>query len=627
MNNTRNRIPVFYLLLFGVIIVLLFMQFTQQPNQQEPLTINQLASEIKAGEVARIDVQEDDKLLVIYDDGTENETRKEPTSTLVEQLLSLGVTQDELNFENVKINIVTPSVLMKIVSFLGILLPVIILSVVFWFVFRQAQGSNNAAMSFGKSRARMFSGDHPTITFDDVAGVEEAKEDLKEIVEFLKEPEKFIALGARIPKGVLLVGQPGTGKTLMAKAVSGEAGVPFFSISGSEFVEMFVGVGASRVRDLFDQAKRHSPCIVFVDEIDAVGRQRGAGLGGSHDEREQTLNQILVEMDGFDTDTNIIIIAATNRPDILDPALMRPGRFDRRVILDRPDVKGREAILKVHTRGKPIDPEVDLGIIARGTPGFVGADIENLVNEAAILAARRNKKSVGHEEFQEAIERVIAGPERRSRLISQDEKLIVAYHEAGHAIISHALPNADPVHKVTIVPRGMAGGYMIALPEDDRTMMSRNKMLDEMAVALGGRAAEEITFDDITTGASSDLEKVTQIAQRMITRFGMSKELGARVYGQKEELVFLGREISEQRDYSDAIAEKIDEEVIGLVNKAYERALDILTTYRDKLDLVAEKLIEVETLTREEFEEIFPMPVEKRVGGTPIPLNGASASA
>ncbi len=627
MNNTRNRIPVFYLLLFGVIIVLLFMQFTQQPNQQEPLTINQLASEIKAGEVARIDVQEDDKLLVIYDDGTENETRKEPTSTLVEQLLSLGVTQDELNFENVKINIVTPSVLMKIVSFLGILLPVIILSVVFWFVFRQAQGSNNAAMSFGKSRARMFSGDHPTITFDDVAGVEEAKEDLKEIVEFLKEPEKFIALGARIPKGVLLVGQPGTGKTLMAKAVSGEAGVPFFSISGSEFVEMFVGVGASRVRDLFDQAKRHSPCIVFVDEIDAVGRQRGAGLGGSHDEREQTLNQILVEMDGFDTDTNIIIIAATNRPDILDPALMRPGRFDRRVILDRPDVKGREAILKVHTRGKPIDPEVDLGIIARGTPGFVGADIENLVNEAAILAARRNKKSVGHEEFQEAIERVIAGPERRSRLISQDEKLIVAYHEAGHAIISHALPNADPVHKVTIVPRGMAGGYMIALPEDDRTMMSRNKMLDEMAVALGGRAAEEITFDDITTGASSDLEKVTQIAQRMITRFGMSKELGARVYGQKEELVFLGREISEQRDYSDAIAEKIDEEVIGLVNKAYERALDILKTYRDKLDQVAEKLIEVETLTREEFEEIFPMPVEKRVGGTPIPLNGASASA
>ena len=390
MNNTRNRIPIFYLLLFGVIIVLVFMQFMQQPNQEEPLTINQLASDIQAGRVARVDVAEDDTLLVIYDSGTERESRKETNTTLVEQLLALGVTAEQLNYENVKINITSPSALVKIFNVLAYLLPVILLSIVFWFVFRQAQGSNNAAISFGKSRARMFTGDHPTITFDDVAGVEEAKEDLQEVVEFLKEPEKFIALGARIPKGVLLVGQPGTGKTLMAKAVSGEAGVPFFSISGSEFVEMFVGVGASRVRDLFDQAKRHSPCIVFVDEIDAVGRQRGAGLGGSHDEREQTLNQILVEMDGFDTDTNVIIIAATNRPDILDPALMRPGRFDRRVVLDRPDVRGREAILKVHTRGKPIDPEVDLAQLARATPGFVGADLENLVNEAAILSARRN---------------------------------------------------------------------------------------------------------------------------------------------------------------------------------------------------------------------------------------------
>jgi cell division protease FtsH len=408
----------------------------------------------------------------------------------------------------------------------------------------------------------------------------------------------------------------------MAKAVSGEAGVPFFSISGSEFVEMFVGVGASRVRDMFDQAKRHSPCIVFVDEIDAVGRQRGAGLGGSHDEREQTLNQMLVEMDGFDTDTNIIMIAATNRPDILDPALLRPGRFDRRVVLDRPDVRGREAILQVHVKGKPLAPGVDLAVLARGTPGFVGADLENLVNEAAILAARRNRKSIGQDEFQEAIERVIAGPERKSRLISPEEKMIVAYHEAGHAIVTHALPNADPVHKVTIVPRGMAGGYMISLPEEDRMMLSRNKLLDDMAVALGGRAAEELVFDDITSGASNDLQRVTQIARSMVTRLGMSRSLGARVYGQKEELVFLGREISEQRDYSDAVAEEIDREVISLVNEAYAKAKTILTKYQDKLEQIAEKLIEVETLTKEEFLKIFPIPVEKRIGGTPVLANG-----
>jgi cell division protease FtsH len=607
-----------------VIIVLVFMQFMQQPNQEEPLTINQLASDIQAGRIARVDVAEDDTLLVIYDSGTERESRKETNTTLVEQLLALGVTSEQLNYENVKINITSPSALVKIFNVLAYLLPVILLSIVFWFVFRQAQGSNNAAISFGKSRARMFTGDHPTITFDDVAGVEEAKEDLQEVVEFLKEPEKFIALGARIPKGVLLVGQPGTGKTLMAKAVSGEAGVPFFSISGSEFVEMFVGVGASRVRDLFDQAKRHSPCIVFVDEIDAVGRQRGAGLGGSHDEREQTLNQILVEMDGFDTDTNVIIIAATNRPDILDPALMRPGRFDRRVVLDRPDVRGREAILKVHTRGKPIAPDVDLAQLARATPGFVGADLENLVNEAAILSARRNKKSIGQEELREAIERIMAGPERKSRLISEPEKAIIAYHEAGHAICSHVLPNADPVYKVTIVPRGMALGYMWGVPEEDREMVSRAKLMDTMVTTLGGRAAEELIFDDITSGASSDLQKVTQTARNMVMRLGMSKELGTRVYGQKEELVFLGREISEQKDYSEAIAEKIDEEVLDLVNHAYAKAKNLLKKYEDKLHEIAQRLLEVETLTREEFEEIFPSPVEKRIGGTPVPLNGST---
>jgi cell division protease FtsH len=595
----------------------------QQPGEEEVLTINQIAADLQNGEIARIKISENENLLVVYKDGTERESRKEPETTLVDQLIALGVSPEDLAPET-SIEVVKPNAWGSFLNTFAMFLPVILLGVVFWFVFRQAQGSNNSAMSFGKSKARMFSGDQPTVTFDDVAGVQEAKEDLKEVVEFLREPEKFIALGARIPKGVLLVGQPGTGKTLMAKAVSGEAGVPFFSISGSEFVEMFVGVGASRVRDLFEQAKRHSPCIVFVDEIDAVGRQRGAGLGGSHDEREQTLNQILVEMDGFDTDTNIIIIAATNRPDILDPALMRPGRFDRRVVLDRPDVRGREEILKVHTRGKPIAPEVDLAVLARATPGFVGADLENLVNEAAILAARRNKKSIQQPELQEAIERIMAGPERKSRLISEHEKLIIAYHEAGHAICAHVLPNTDPVYKVTIVPRGMALGYMWGVPEEDREMTSRNKLVEQMAVTLGGRAAEELIFDDITSGASSDLQTVTKTARTMVMRLGMSEKLGTRVYGQKEELVFLGREISEQRDYSESIAEMIDTEVLDLVNEAYERAKKILTQYREKLEEIASKLIEIETLNREQFEEIFPPVVEKRIGGTPVPLNGAS---
>jgi cell division protease FtsH len=459
------------------------------------------------------------------------------------------------------------------------------------------------------------------VTFEDVAGVDEAKEELKEVVEFLKEPEKFISLGARIPKGVLLVGSPGTGKTLLAKAVSGEAGVPFFSISGSEFVEMFVGVGASRVRDLFDQAKRHSPCIVFVDEIDAVGRHRGAGLGGSHDEREQTLNQILVEMDGFDTDTNVIVMAATNRPDILDPALMRPGRFDRRVILDRPDMKGREQILRVHARGKPLASDVDLSVLAKSTPGFVGADLENLVNEGAILAARRNKKAIGESEFEEAIERVIAGPERKSRLISEDEKRVIAYHEAGHAVVMHCLPEADPVHKVSIIARGMAGGYTLSLPEEDHTLYAKRKFEADLAGLLGGRAAEEIVFNDVTTGASNDLERATKMARSMVTRWGMSTKLGPMTYGQKEELVFLGREISEQRDYSEAVAQEIDGEVRRLIGDAYNRARSLLTEYRDKLDAIARRLIEIETIDAAEFERIFPSPNSgvKR-GSTPLPV-------
>ena len=488
------------------------------------------------------------------------------------------------------------------------------MGVAFFFIFRQAQGSNNAAISFGKSRARMFSGDQPKVTFADVAGVDEAKEELQEVVEFLREPQKFISLGARIPKGVLLVGPPGGGKTLLAKAVSGEAGVPFFSISGSEFVEMFVGVGASRVRDLFDQAKKHSPCIIFIDEIDAVGRHRGAGLGGSHDEREQTLNQMLVEMDGFDTDTNVIIMAATNRPDILDPALLRPGRFDRRVVLDRPDMRGREAILNVHIKGKPLDPNVNISTLAKATPGFVGADLENLVNEAAILAARRNKKQITQSEFEEAIERVIAGPERKSRLINPDEKRIIAYHEAGHAIVIASLPEADMVQKISIISRGMAAGYTIALPENENTLMSKNKMMAEMIGLLGGRASEEIVFNDITSGASNDIENVSKLARKMVTRLGMSPELGPMVYGQKDELVFLGREISEQRDYSEAVAEKIDQEVQKLVNESYAKAKKILTKYRAKLDEVANKLLEVETLSRDDFEKIFAPPVKKNQG-------------
>ncbi len=622
--SSRNQSYVIYLLLFVAIIAMVVYNFTQQNTTQEALTINEVAAGIKNNSIKKI-VEDEDRLRITFADGTQRTSTKEANATLVQQLLDLGVTNDQLSPDKVMIEIRPPSAWLGVITALGYILPFLILGGAFFFIFRQAQGSNNAAMSFGKSRARMFSGDQPTVTFADVAGVEEAKEELKEVVEFLREPQKFISLGARIPKGVLLVGPPGTGKTLLAKAVSGEAGVPFFSISGSEFVEMFVGVGASRVRDLFDQAKRHSPCIIFVDEIDAVGRQRGAGLGGSHDEREQTLNQMLVEMDGFDTDTNIIIMAATNRPDILDPALLRPGRFDRRVVLDRPDVRGREAILKVHIKGKPMASDVDFTVLARSTPGFVGADLENLVNEAAILAARRNKRIIGQSEFEEAIERVIAGPERKSRLISKEEKRIVAYHEAGHAVVMNVLPQADPVQKVSIIARGMAGGYTLALPQEDRTLMPRKKLLADMVGLLGGRAAEELVFDDITSGASNDIERVTQMARTMVTRLGMSSELGPMVYGQKEELIFLGREISEQRDYSEAVAEKIDLEVRTLVEDAYQKARKILHEYQDKLDAVAERLLEVETISREEFERIFPPPFPK-VSGTPVVIDRSNGS-
>ncbi|HET9848395.1 MAG TPA: ATP-dependent zinc metalloprotease FtsH [Candidatus Dormibacteraeota bacterium] len=495
---------------------------------------------------------------------------------------------------------------------LSVVLPNVILFLVIggfmWYMLRQTQSGNNQAISFGRSRARLLSGDKPAVTFNDVAGVEEAKQELTEIVEFLKFPDKFTALGARIPKGVLMVGPPGTGKTLLSKAVAGEAGVPFFSISGSEFVEMFVGVGASRVRDLFDQAKKNSPCIVFVDEIDAVGRQRGAGLGGGHDEREQTLNQLLVEMDGFETSTHVIVIAATNRPDVLDPALLRPGRFDRHVTLDRPDIRGRRAILEVHARNKPFDGQVDLEVLARQTPGFSGADLSNLINEAAILAARSNKKSIGQVELEEAIARVIAGPERKSRMITEQEKNVIAYHEIGHALVAKSLPNADPVHKVSIISRGMALGWTMQLPTEDRYLVSRSELNDDMAVILGGRVAEELIFGDITSGASDDIGKATKLARRMVTEWGMSEKLGPLTFGHKEELVFLGRDLGEQRNYSEEVAGEIDQEVHRLVDTAYQRARKILTERRDKLVQLAEYLKQEETIEGWQMDAVLNSP-------------------
>mgnify|MGYP000082429253 FL=1 len=485
-------------------------------------------------------------------------------------------------------------------SLFGLLLnflPLIIFGGLILFMMRQAQGSNNQTMSFGRSRARMAAPNRPGVTFADVAGVEEAKAELEEVVEFLRYPERFLSLGARIPKGVLLVGQPGTGKTLLARAVAGEAGVPFFHISGSEFVEMFVGVGAARVRDLFDQAKRNAPCIVFVDEIDAVGRHRGAGLGGGHDEREQTLNQILVEMDGFEPNNNVIVLAATNRPDILDPALLRPGRFDRRVTLDLPDIKGREAILKVHSAGKPIAPEVTLDNLAKETPGFSGADLANLVNEAAILAARANKKSIFMEEFEEAVDRIVGGPERKSRIISPREKEMTAYHEAGHALVAHNLPHADRVHKISIVSRGNMGGHTALLPDEDRYLWTKNQFGDMLSVMMGGRVAEEMIFSEVTTGASNDIERATKVALSMVKRYGMSESLGPRTFGKVQEMVFLGREISEERDYGDKIAEEIDEEVRVLIKLAYERAQVILAENKPSLVLLSEYLIEHETIS------------------------------
>jgi len=487
------------------------------------------------------------------------------------------------------------------------LFPVILIVAMFWFFIRQTQSGNNQALSFGRSRARLLAGDKPAVTFADVAGVDEAKQELREIVEFLKFPDKFTAIGARIPKGCLLVGPPGTGKTLLSKAVAGEAGVPFFSISGSEFVEMFVGVGASRVRDLFEQAKKNAPCIVFVDEIDAVGRQRGAGLGGGHDEREQTLNQLLVEMDGFETSTHVIVIAATNRPDVLDPALLRPGRFDRHVTLDRPDIRGRRAILEVHARNKPLDKSADLETLARQTPGFSGADLSNLINEAAILAARSDRKTITMPDLEESISRVIAGPERRSRMISPEEKRTIAFHEMGHALVGKTLEHTDPVHKITIVSRGQALGWTMSLPTEDRYLVSKAELIDQLAQILGGRASEELIFgeDNITTGASDDIRKATNLARKMVTEWGMSDKLGPLAFGEKQEMVFLGRDLGEQRNYSEDVAADIDQEVHQLVAEAQQRAKQVLREREKVLRALATRLIEVETMDASEMDRVI----------------------
>jgi cell division protease FtsH len=598
-----SRFPRSSLLYFALVVLLgLVFWFTWtsiQGNQsQSDWTFSSLLTNAQNGSVSSLEINGADGIATDTAGKKHNVTLPDCTGEckFVDDLhaKAVNIKYDKNNGGNYLLSVLLPNIIL-----------VILIAAFMWWVLRQTQSGNNQAISFGRSRARMVAGDKPAITFADVAGVEEAKQELSEIVEFLKYPEKFVALGARIPKGVLLVGPPGTGKTLLSKAVAGEAGVPFFSISGSEFVEMFVGVGASRVRDLFDQAKKNSPCIVFVDEIDAVGRQRGAGLGGGHDEREQTLNQLLVEMDGFDTNTHVIVIAATNRPDVLDPALLRPGRFDRHVTLDRPDIKGRRAILDVHARNKPLDSTVDLDVLARQTPGFSGADLANLINEAAILAARANKKTIGMEELEEAIARVIAGPERKSRRISDHEKEVIAYHETGHALVMKALPHTNPVHKVSIISRGMALGWTLSLPEEDKYLISRDELMDEIAGIMGGRVAEEIVFGDITSGAENDIQKATQLARRMVTQWGMSEKLGTVSMGHREELVFLGRDLGEQRNYSEEVAAVIDEEIRSIVNHGYQTAKVILTAQRHKMDAVVERLKVVETLDAKELDEIL----------------------
>jgi len=617
MDGRSMRRSLIYLLIIVAITAIVFTLFSDSVGGSQEISINEVVSLAARGDLAVIEIR-GNELDILTVSGEALTSRKEAEASVVELLERAGV--DPLTTK-IEIVVKGSSGLSSLFGILFNFLPLIFFGAILLFMMRQAQGNSNQTFSFGRSRARVATGNGPTVSFDDVAGVEEAKEELLEVVEFLKSPERFLALGAKIPKGVLLVGPPGTGKTLMARAVSGEAGVPFFAISGSEFVEMFVGVGASRVRDLFDQAKRNSPCIVFVDEIDAVGRHRGAGLGGGHDEREQTLNQILVEMDGFDTGTNVIVLAATNRPDILDPALLRPGRFDRRVTLDNPDIRGRKQILEVHSKGKPLSADVDLELVARQTVGFSGADLANLVNESAILAARQNQKEIGPQEFYESIDRVTAGPARKSRRINDREKRMTAYHESGHALVAHMLPEADPVAKVTIVARGHSGGFTKTIPTEDRSLITHNQLEARLAMAMGGRVAEELVFGEITTGASNDLEQATNIAQTMVTRYGMSKKLGPRTFGKREEMVFLGREISEQRDYSDRVAKTIDEEVRRLIQTAYDTAKRILTEERVRLDHISDYLLEHETIDEEQVPDLFDAPFDAppATGIPPVP--------
>ncbi len=579
---------------------MLYSAPAQKPTET---SLNELVGQINSDQVKQITI-DGNKLDIELKDGAKEKATKESEASLTDTLANYGV--DKEKFQAVKTEVKEPSSAGVWLGYiLPIVLPFILIAAFIWFMMRQAQRGNAQALSFGLSRARMIDpkDKKKRVTFIDVAGAKEAKEELQEIVEFLKHPKKFLSIGAKIPKGVLLLGPPGTGKTLMAKAVAGEAGVPFFNISGSEFVEMFVGVGASRVRDLFKQAKKNAPSIVFIDEIDAVGRHRGAGLGGGHDEREQTLNQILVEMDGFETDTNVIVVAATNRPDVLDPALLRPGRFDRRVVLDLPDIQEREDILKIHIKDKPLNPYVNLRTLAERTPGFSGADLANLVNEAAILAVRRGKKLIGMEELTESIEKVILGPERKSKMISKKEKGIIAYHEAGHALVASNLPNADPVQKVSIISRGQAGGYTLAVPTEDKRLYSLAHFVDELAMLLGGYASEKIIFGDVTTGAANDLERATHMARNLVTRYGMSK-LGPRTFGKKEELVFLGKEISEEKDYSEATAQEIDKEVSRFINEARETAEKIIQEKRIALEKIVKVLLEKETIEKDEFNEL-----------------------
>ncbi|MFS0836394.1 ATP-dependent zinc metalloprotease FtsH [Paenibacillus sp. 1P03SA] len=594
----------FYLLIFLVTVGIVHFISTQN-DQKEAITYNQFRQELTSKNVEKLQIKVDGGTYLINGqyknpkaaDKSTFVTRGPFDSRVVELIETAGVQEEYLKMEGDSVWI----------SFLTSIIPFVIIFVLFFFLMNQAQGGGGKVMNFGKSRARLYNEEKKRVTFEDVAGADEEKQELVEVVEFLKDPRKFSAVGARIPKGVLLNGPPGTGKTLLARAVAGEAGVPFFSISGSDFVEMFVGVGASRVRDLFENAKKNAPCIIFIDEIDAVGRQRGAGLGGGHDEREQTLNQLLVEMDGFGANEGIIIVAATNRPDILDPALLRPGRFDRQITVDRPDVKGREAVLKVHARNKPLAKDVRLDSIARYTTGFTGADLENLLNEAALIAARRNRKDISMAEIEEAFDRVIVGTQKKSRVISEREKRTVAYHESGHAIIGYYAENADMVHKVTIVPRGRAGGYVMMLPKEgeDRMMQTKTELLDKVTGLLGGRVAEEIFIGEIATGAYSDFQKATGIVRKMVMEFGMSDKLGPMQFGSSQGQVFLGRDIGHEQNYSDAIAYEIDQEMQLIIRECYDRAKQILNTHKDKVHLVAQTLLERETLDKEQIVELL----------------------